>query len=739
MPKSSVTIFVVSFLLSACAGPAPGPRETFEPALFEELAQVRGLRASDRDPEARRLLEDLVRRAPRLVEAHRQLQNLRLEGHERNALLRDYEAKVAAEPDRPEWRYLLGRIRHHLTDQRTLFAEAAQLDADFSWAWHGLAWVALNEGDLAAARGHIETCLRVEPGHLPARLLLVRVLLLQQEAEDALLVVRRILADEPDLAEAWSLAASAAQMIGDRDQELRARARALALDPAAAEDRDRLVQIVEFRPDDPAGRLALDILLAGAARRPLIDEAGWCLALARAHRARHDAAAAERAAARALELDRRDPVLREILEASVDWPRYRALYFATGDREIAAAIEARAAAFEARFGGGPSYARCDALLDEGLSRQAEAELPAAAPATPVEVAIRERVLAHRRVEARLGLLAEQAAEERSEELGADLEVFLARVAAVIEEETGYEAHRGNRILGVPLVGSALDSSLALSGSINGYFRRSRQILYAGRLVGGRVQALLMTIVSGPREVRPEGWRSSRPCQEVVGMMAVIRPREELFGDAGGRALFGNYYLDLDVLLPWQARLSEVLRLDPETRRRLLDDDGLPAATDAERRDLHRPGDAADALTLRAFEIHGELPFVEMVRVHEQGHLLDSQRYLPVAANLVGNLLLVLRNGFDRAAIMAELERAAQLQALRCGPAPHLALAEMVRALPRSDEAGPHSRGYRDLLQAFVDRLAARLDQHPRMRRDRVLIHQLHRLEEAEVRVLAAEL
>ena len=46
---------------------------------------------------------------------------------------------------------------------------------------------------------------------------------------------------------------------------------------------------------------------------------------------------------------------------------------------------------------------------------------------------------------------------------------------------------------------------------------------------------------------------------------------------------------------------------------------------------------------------------------------------------------------------------------------------------------------REILRAFVDELARRLDDHPALRRDRVLLHQLHRLSEAEIRAIAAAL
>lgn len=223
------------------------------------------------------------------------------------------------------------------------------------------------------------------------------------------------------------------------------------------------------------------------------------------------------------------------------------------------------------------------------------------------------------------------------------------------------------------------------------------------------------------------------------MLAVTRPADALFGDSGGRALFGGYYLDLDVLVPWQARFGEVTGIAPEEQRRLLEDEGLPAANDRELRDIDRPGDAADALVLRTFAIHGSLPLIEHVRIHEQGHLIDSQRYLPIWRKILPNLALLLRSGFDSTAVMADLEAAAELHALRAGPAPHLVLAEMIRALPRGPDAGPHSRGYREILRAFIDELARRLDEFPALRRDRILLHQLHRLREEEIRALAAAL
>jgi hypothetical protein len=145
-------------------------------------------------------------------------------------------------------------------------------------------------------------------------------------------------------------------------------------------------------------------------------------------------------------------------------------------------------------------------------------------------------------------------------------------------------------------------------------------------------------------------------------------------------------------------------------------------------------------------ILGDLGREELVRTtetHEQGHLCDRTRFLPVSRKLPQLFRLLLECDFSPRKIGEELEYRAQLVCVADSEEPRIPLAQVLDAA----EAGPggvtpHAAGYArlldDLLGALENRLERSSSAFPSIDRGRTLAHQLHLLSPAEIRDLSRE-
>jgi len=139
---------------------------------------------------------------------------------------------------------------------------------------------------------------------------------------------------------------------------------------------------------------------------------------------------------------------------------------------------------------------------------------------------------------------------------------------------------------------------------------------------------------------------------------------------------------------------------------------------------------------------GEL--VEVVATHEEGHLTDRTRFLPLGRNPLGIAALAASELFRPIEIERRLEYRAQLIALACVPDPRLALVDLldaaaVDARVETVHAEAYRRILRDLLGEWNARLEADPEAWPEVDRGAYLLHQVHRLRPEEVRELAVAL
>ncbi len=151
------------------------------------------------------------------------------------------------------------------------------------------------------------------------------------------------------------------------------------------------------------------------------------------------------------------------------------------------------------------------------------------------------------------------------------------------------------------------------------------------------------------------------------------------------------------------------------------------------RDRAQPGAALGTITL------DEL--LAVCAAHEEGHLCDRTRYLPLWTHWPRALALLANQGFSPQRVQEELEFRAQLTALASAPDPRVALSQILDGVEGQLAATPHAAGYARLLDEFLAVLDREVQRGalPEIASDRTLVHQLHRLAPEDVRRLAVDL
>lgn len=133
--------------------------------------------------------------------------------------------------------------------------------------------------------------------------------------------------------------------------------------------------------------------------------------------------------------------------------------------------------------------------------------------------------------------------------------------------------------------------------------------------------------------------------------------------------------------------------------------------------------------------------VLVTELHEQGHLCDRTRFLPITEHLGAVFKFLVAHGFRPGEIAKALEYRAELTALAHAPDPRVVLVSILSAVESGGNGvTPHAAGYRELLAdlvAVLDRdLGAHPERWPELDPGHVLVHQLHRLGPERVRELA---
>lgn len=242
-------------------------------------------------------------------------------------------------------------------------------------------------------------------------------------------------------------------------------------------------------------------------------------------------------------------------------------------------------------------------------------------------------------------------------------------------------------------------------------------------------------------------------------------RSQQGGRVAGAALHEGYWIDLSIERRRLAVWHELARrwFTPEAaphRARALAVSGVPLGDpQAPGRDLRRrsalaPLGQAQRVRLALLDERcradpsaapwlGLDELLSLVRTHEEGHLCDRTRFLPLGRRPMAVVAFAAASGFDPGRIEQRLEYRAELTALAAAAEPRLVLAEILDALEvHPAERSVHGRAYANLAQDLLDSLdrgLARGEHFAGIDRERTLLHQLHRLDRESIRRLALEL
>ncbi len=231
---------------------------------------------------------------------------------------------------------------------------------------------------------------------------------------------------------------------------------------------------------------------------------------------------------------------------------------------------------------------------------------------------------------------------------------------------------------------------------------------------------------------------------------------------GGAALHEGYWIDVGTLRGEAKRFGALgerfLDASGELRVRALEPQALPLRVPGDLR-VQRPllGEA-DRVRLAVLAERARLgddgaktselvsldELVLATATHEEGHLCDRTRFLPLGRRFLSVMMFFVESGFSASRVEERLEYRAQLTALCETSETRLPLAEILAAA--EEGAGgitPHGAAYTTLLEDFVAELARAVERAPAsfasLDGERSLVHQLHRLSRDEVRAVALRL
>jgi thioredoxin-like negative regulator of GroEL len=739
-------VALAAAVLAGCSGTQPGagaPHSVESSAVRALLDRANEqLEAGARD-EAARLCRDALRTDPEGVAAHRAIQNLELAEHRRGELLVKYLAWRDEAPAHSDRWYLWGRLLSAPEGQRAAFERARALDPTSPWPLLGLAHVALGAGDYEQATRLFREGRDRAPDQPDLELGLLRSVLPNPMHWNELdRVLRGVLdAERWDVARLLLLAELDERREKPRDAVVLL-ARLLARVPKNAEVATSLSErFAQSGTADDAQFLLRELSDASGepAVRPL---------LARCHAMLGDSGAALQLWGDGADLDAKDREWR------------RRLLVARGDVAAALALErdrfaaltalgADVSQFDAAVrlakagAGGDAVALAAAFrrlgwLDEALSvLRPVAERGDRADAVSLLAGLFEQ----RRLEAELEILARDT--YRAFDAHAPtptFDRFLRRVGETTRRAVGDDLTAGDDVVSFWPIGELLDP--ASQGGLPAWFRARGRLLVAGSRGGSPPELYLAPVVATMR-VQPADTPLS--FTEGVTIPGYLEHRGAHFS---GAALVRFVYLDVAAIEDDVTRLLQFERRFGPAADRIRADPLLPARDGDERRSIDEPAEVATKLELKGLAAwrvrHPDgaratllAEGIDAVLSHELGHLEDAQRFLPLGRHLGAILWQLTRLGFSARRAEEWLELRAECTALAHAQNPWLVLASCASQLGGGEPTlTPHAGGYRELMARFVAVLDDDPAAFPSLRRDHVLVQQLDRLSEAELREAA---
>jgi hypothetical protein len=593
-----------------------------------------------------------------------------------------------------------------------------------------------------------------------ALLLLGRVALERGALEGAVSVGERGSSAHPEDPRFPTLLAIAAARQGRDDDVVAHAAEALSRQPGSRRAARRLADALRERPSPT--------VVAETARRlgPLLaaDPSGEAIAVS--------GLLAEAAGDRELAIDRyRRALDRGASPVPVD-RRLRRLLFASGRPREGLALLVDAVPPEARrdernplqpawreieaaaAGGGEprSPARSEslarALVAVGALEEASSLLRSLEAPSQAARGLSDRLVSHLAFERAVKEEVEQGYRRKAADGPAgSLAALLDRIATLArrhlpaEEAAAFE-RPSEGLRSVPFLGSWLDASARTRSPVVAHFRRYGRYLVLGQRAGEAPEGVLLSLASivPSRDIETQGRRFSHGV--AIGYDRDVRSYLDFRGGfLCGACLPDGVWLDADSSRREEhGHRAAVAAIDPLLASRLD-----AAAADPPRVDgiegpfaLDEPAGLHLRLLRRYLARGGDgWGSFRVLCAHEFGHVLDIDRHLPVVRGLGESAAVLASCGFSLGHVEAFLEGRAQRAAVIDAADADLALADLVRALPLHDRtAGPHERGYEDVVAAMVAHVHAHAARYPAVDPTRKILPQLDRLSLDEIREVA---
>ncbi|MFN0206648.1 MAG: hypothetical protein ACKVS6_10110 [Planctomycetota bacterium] len=317
-----------------------------------------------------------------------------------------------------------------------------------------------------------------------------------------------------------------------------------------------------------------------------------------------------------------------------------------------------------------------------------------------------------------------------------------------KEILGFDALDGSRIEDYFPAGSLLDTKPGAPGLAD-YFDQFGLELRLGKRVGGPVEAFMMRRVAA-KNINNNILGRPYSGREVIGEgTSLFTQIENVSGAFAGATLPGSVVIVLDAVADsarrierereaWAAEIAmgrgelwkkEYLPITTARAQRLCIDETLDTSRRLIRKALERdPSPAAPRV-------------LELVRLHEYGHLADADQFLPIAAQVPRIISWLVSGGFSIRSIEARLEMRAELTALCTTKDPEISLASILDHCDRPLANPPHSNGFVELAHDFVREVDRRIHRGelPQIERARPILPQVWKLSPAEIRSVALAL
>ncbi|MBI3819687.1 MAG: hypothetical protein HY286_13410 [Planctomycetes bacterium] len=287
---------------------------------------------------------------------------------------------------------------------------------------------------------------------------------------------------------------------------------------------------------------------------------------------------------------------------------------------------------------------------------------------------------------------------------------------ITKETLGFDAVEGSETDAHFPIGSLLVSTPGSPGFAS-IFEKYGLELRLGKRFLGPVEAAAMRRLS-TRAIDGEVLgRPYRGLESVGEGWSLFTQIEQNAGPFAGATLPGNVWIILDEIAETAHGIErERIAMADEARAGRADAwkvQILPlAATKAERLAADESFDLARRLTRRAIE-RDPSPvaprMLEIVRLHEYGHLADAEQLLPFMSQLPRAIWWLIDGGLSIRNVEARLEWRAELVALCSTRDPELSLAGIVQHCEHPYGLPPHSIGFSKLAASFtreVDSMAA---------------------------------